>query len=223
MSDIFREVDEALQKEKAAKIWKDYGPVLIMGAITLVVFTGIFTAYRTWDSHQNKIETAKLVLAAEDKDIGAAMENAALDTRKGHKAIALMNAASKAATDNDFKKASSLYESVASDKSSPLDLRHLSTILYVRTTLLIKDKEDPDYKILIEKLEPVANSTKGTFQNIAKLETALLYGDGLGDYKSALAILNDLKDESNSSSIKEKAQALNHIYNYELSKNHDKK
>ena len=33
MSDIFREVDEALSREKAAKFWKIYGPTLIGCAI----------------------------------------------------------------------------------------------------------------------------------------------------------------------------------------------
>lgn len=216
MSDIFREVDEALQKEKAAKLWKEYGPTLILAAVVLVAATGITTAYRAWSSNTNKAETAKLVMAADEKDIAAAMERASGDTDSNHKAIALMNAASKAASDNNFAKAAELYGIVADDTGTPKDLRDSAIILHTRAILL--GKETPDYKVLVEKLKPIAASTRSPFTYIAKVELAVLYGDGLKDYGSALKSLDGIEEnETLSASIKEKAAALKRVYAYEQS------
>ena len=41
MSDIFREVDEALQRDKAEKFWKEYGNTLLMALVLLVIGTAI--------------------------------------------------------------------------------------------------------------------------------------------------------------------------------------
>lgn len=218
MSDIFREVDEALQREKAAKLWKEYGPTLILAAIVLVISTGITTAYRSWDTSRNQQETAKLVAASEQKDIAAAMEKAAQDTRDGHKGVALLNAAAKYADKKDFAKAAALYDTLSKDSAVPQDLRDLASIFYTRATLLAADGKAPDYKTLAERLMQAAENDKSAFQKQAKLEAALLYGNGLKDYTKALGLLKGLDEESTADSLKEKASALKHVYEYELSK-----
>ncbi len=218
MSDIFREVDEAMQKEKAAKLWKEYGPTLMLAAIVLVVSTGIGTAYRSWTSHENVKATTKLVMAAEEKDIAAAMEKAAQGTDDGHKIVALMNAAAKYASDQKFDKAADLYDSAAKDASAPSDLRDLSTILYVRAAQIAAPATDETgYKALADRLSPIAANEKSAFRLQAKLDAALLYGDGLKDYTKALDLLKGFDGESIADSLKEKATALKHVYEYESS------
>ena len=218
MSDIFREVDEALSKEKAAKFWKDYGPTLIGAAVILVLSTAATTGYRTWDSWRNKEETSKLVAAAEDKDIATAMEKAATETRGGHKAVALLNAAGKHAEKKEFAKAAAIYTSLADDGSAPSDLRDLSVVLGSRATILAAGEKAPDYKALAEKLLPVAKNEGSAFHLQAKLDAALLYGDGLKDYTTALDLLKGFDAEGAADSLKEKATALKHVYEYEASK-----
>lgn len=216
MSDIFREVDEALQREKAEKFWKEYGPTVILSIIVLILSTAGMTAYRTWDSWRNQQETQKLVAAANDTDIAAAMEKAASETRKGHEAIALMNAAAAHAAAKDFVKAAALYDQAASDKSTPDELRDLSAILSTRAAVLVGTA--PDYKALAEKLVTIAKNDKSVFQQQAKLDAALLYGDGLKDYTTALDLLTGFDADSISDSLKEKANALKHVYEFERGK-----
>lgn len=218
MSDMFREVDEALSREKAAKFWKSYGPTLIGCAIILVLSTAATTAYRTWDSSRNKEETSKLVFAAEEKDMAAAMEDAAKDTRDGHKAVALLNAAAKHAEKKEFSKAGELYNTVSMDASAPGDLRDLATIFYVRSKLLEEGSAKPDTKALLDQVLPVAKNDKSAFQLQAKLEAALLYGEGLKDYTSALDLLKGFDGDDASGSLQEKATALKQVYTYELAK-----
>ncbi len=217
MSDIFREVDEALSREKAAKFWKIYGPTLIGCAIVLVLSTAITTAYRTWDSSRDEEETSKLVFAAEEKDMAAAMEEAAKDTRDGHKAVALLNAAAKHAEKKEFAKAAELYNSVSTDTSAPGDLRDLSSIFYVRSKLL-EDGAKADNKELLDRLTPIAKNDKSAFHLQAKLEAALLYGEGLKDYTSALDLLKGFDGDEVTGSLQEKATALKQVYTYELAK-----
>ncbi len=218
MSDIFREVDEALQREKASKFWKEYGPTLVLAAIVLVLATAVTTGYRSWDTWRNKQETAKLVIAAEDKDMAAAMEKAAADTRDGHKVVALLNAAGTHAGKKEFAKAAELYNQAASDSSAPSDLRDLATVLYSRSALLAADDKTPDYKAQVEKLLPIAKDNGSAFQLQAKLDAALLYGDGLKDYTAALDLLKGFDAEDGQDSLSEKATALKHVYEYEAAK-----
>ncbi len=216
MSDIFREVDEALSREKASQLWKNYGPTLLMAAVVIVVSTAATTAYRTWDAWRDQQETSKIITAMESKDVSAALEAAAADTRSSHKALALMNAAAKSSVEKDFVKAATLYESVTSDSSAPDDLRDVAAIYGVRAQMLMKDAA-PDYNKLLEILLPVAQNSKSPFQLQAKLDAALLYGDGLKDYTKAIDLLKGLSESSAPDSLKEKATALQQVYAYELS------
>lgn len=217
MSDIFREVDEALQREKAAKFWADYGPTIILAAIVLVASTGITTAYRAWDKWRDEAETQKLVAAQSADDLVAAYEQVAGETRKGHEAIALLTAGHAAAEAKDFIKAADLYNRIVADTSTPSNLRDLATILAVRATQM-QDGAAPDYTSMAEKLLPITKDKKSAFRMQATLEAAALYGSGMQDYKTALDLLAAFEDDTASGSLKEKADALKHVYEFENAK-----
>lgn len=216
MSDIFREVDEALQREKAAQFWKKHGATLVIFALILIGGTGLTTAYRVWNENRNAAETSRLINAVESTDGIPALEKLAGDTRPGPATIARMNAAARLAADKKFADASKLYEQVADDTAAPADLRDLATILYVQSVQ--QTNAAPDYKALAEKLKKAANSKSGAFALKARLESALLYGDGLKDYASALKMLDGFEAPSVPASLQEKARALKHVYTYEQAK-----
>lgn len=218
MSDIFREVDEALQREKAEKFWKDYGPTIIASIIVLVLATAAMTGYRAWDKNQNQIETQKLLEAQDSKDLVTAYEEVAKETRKGHEAIALLTAGNEAAEAKDFERAADLYSRVVADNASPSDLRDLATILAARAIQLHGDAS-PNYSDLAGKLLPIAKNDQSAFQLQAKLDAAILYGDGMKDYKTAIELLDGFESDKVSGSMKEKANALKHVYEFEQSKN----
>lgn len=213
MSDILREADEALEREKFAKLWKEYGPVLILALIVLVISTAGFTAYRTWDASENHKETSTLLSALGNPE---ALEKAAGDTRKGHEAIALLNAAAIHADKKDFAKAAELYGRAAQDSKVSADLRDLASILQSRSTLLAAG-DKPDYKAALDIVLPVAKK-KGVFAQQAQLDAAALYGDGLKDYAAALELLKGFDKDSTSDSLQEKANALRHVYQFEQGK-----
>ena len=51
MSDIFREVEEEVRRDKAAEIWKKYGKLFILAAVLLVAGTAGWSA---WQQYQRK-------------------------------------------------------------------------------------------------------------------------------------------------------------------------
>lgn len=213
MSDIFREVDEALQREKAAKFWKERGPLLVGTALILIIGTGAGTAWRGWHESRNREETGRLIAAMENQDSVAALEKVAADAMSGQRALALMNAGARHATEKNFAKAAADYKQAADDAGAPADLRDLSAILSVQS--LQQTGEKHDFAAMIATLKPAATRKDGAFMLQAQLETALLYGDGLQDYKTALQILEGFEKVNAPASMQEKANALKHVYKYQ--------
>lgn len=222
MSDIFREVDEALQKEKAEKLWKEYGPILILAAVTLVLSTAAVTAYRSWDAWRSQQETQKLLQAMTSENMPAALADIAGDTRDAQDAIARMTAAAAHGEKKEFEQAASLYGEIANDKGAPDVFRDLAAILQTRS-LLMADPAKASDKQLLENLLPIAKNDDAAFQLQAKMDAALLYGEGQQDYASALSLLEGLEDADISASLKEKAMALKHVYEYEQSRTAEQK
>jgi hypothetical protein len=92
-------------------------------------------------------------------------------------------------------------------------LSGLAAVLYSRATQL--SGGETNYQSLLDILLPVAKDKKNPFSVQAKVEAALLYGDGLKDYTSALKLLEGFEKEAAPESLKEKALALKHVYEFE--------
>ena len=71
---------------------------------------------------------------------------------------------------------------------------------------------------MLDRLLPIAKNEKSAFHLQARLEAALLYGEALKDYTAALALLTGFDADKGTDSLQEKAQALKHVYEYELTK-----
>ena len=215
MTDLFRDVDEALQRERAARLWKEYGPVLVIGAVLLILATGAFSAYRAWSTEQKREATAQLVAAAEDKNPAPKLEQLAADSKGGYRIVALMNGAGKEADAGQFDKAAALYLKAADDDSAPGELRDLANIYYVRAVQLRESEADIDYQSLAARLDPIATNDKSPFMLQAKLDAALIHGDTLKNPAKALTMLDGFDAKNVPDSLKEKAAALTHVFSYE--------
>jgi len=212
MSDIFREVDEALEKEKMAKIWAEYGPVIVGAILALVLATAGWTGFNAWKTGQNEKATNALILALEG-DSPKEIESALMDfvqTAKGEpKTAALFRLAALKAQEKDFKSAADLYAQIK-DSTQDKKSNALASLFYVRSMLL--QTPDTDVTPLIAILEPIAQDKANPFSPMARLETAVLYGEGLKSYDKALGLLAGIEDAPISASLKEKANALIHVY-----------
>ena len=205
MSDIFREVDEALQQDKMLAIWKEYSSTIIAAIAILILSTALTTAYKNWDNKRDATETAKLINARSSDDPQTAIMDAVKDTRKGHKALGLMSAANLKLKAGKKAEAAKIYKQIATNKKSPRNLRDLARIYYIQNT-----DEKPD----IAMLKPLLSNDKSPWIWHARVEAAVITAHDKENYGQALKYLENFKDAKYiPATLKQRAIALEHVYN----------
>jgi len=211
MSDLLKEVDDALRAEKMEKFWKDNGPYLLGGAVLLVLFTGMFAAYNNWQMSHNTKQTAIIVAAMQDKKPETALEASIKDLKGQHKAMALLQIAGLKLQDGKSADALKLYQQVEADKSLPDLWRDLATMNAVRAEW--SEKVDATKaKDLFNRIKPLTD--KGNPWHLqASVQAAMIAGDNLNDPKTAVQLLRaPLEDPQAPEGLKAKARMLDHLY-----------
>lgn len=203
MSDIFREVDEALQREKMLKIWEEYRSTIIAAIAILILSTALTTAYKSWDASRDANETARLMDAMQSENPQASIQQVIKDTRNGHEALGRMSTAGLLLEEDKTAEAAELYKQVAEDGSAPKDFRDLARILYNQHT------PTPS----LDMLKPLLANEKSPWIWHARLQAATIAGQKNKDYAQALAYLKPFEDVTTIPlSLKQRAQAVAHVY-----------
>jgi hypothetical protein len=203
MSDIFREVDEALQQEKIEKLWAEYKTTIMAAIAILVLGTALTTAYRSWDAGRDAKETAKLLSAMQADNPEVALQEAIKNTRSGHEALGALSKAGLLIEENKKEDAVTIYKQIAENRSAPKDLRNLSRILYSQNT-----EENS-----IDILKPLLADEKSPWIWHARLQAAVTVAHTSNDYDQAIAYLKPFDEVTTIPlSLKQRAQALQHIY-----------
>ena len=211
MSDLLQDIDDALKREKAEKFWKENGPYLLGGAVMLVLFTGIFTAYNTWKMNRNIEQTGIIVAAMQSKSPVEGLEAAVKDLKGQHKAMALLQIAGLKLQDNKNDEALKLYRQVAADDSLPDLWRDLATLNAVRSEWSGKI-DVAKAKALFDEVKPLT-AKNNPWHLQAAIQAAMIAGDNLNDPKMAVELLRvPLEDPLAPANLKEKAKVLDHLY-----------
>ena len=132
---LILEIEEALKREKTEKLFTEYGPYILAGALLAILFTGIMSGYRSWESRANAENTALLMEAMDNKDQVKALEEVAPKLRPGQRAIALMTAANVLLSQDKPAEAKVIFGKTAADKALPAMYRDLAALMNVRLTL----------------------------------------------------------------------------------------
>lgn len=215
MSDLLQEIDDAIKREKAEKMWRENGPYLIGGAILLVVLTGVFAGWNSWKLQQDTRQTTLLVSAMETSYPETALQAAAQSLKGDHKALAQLQTAGLLAKDGKAAEALTLYKTIADGRGIPSVWRDLATLMAVRlqadTTL-----DTAKATALQAELKPLL-SKNNPWRLHAALQAALLAGDYQNDYTGAVKLLADpLHDKNSPPSLQTRAKALDHFYTMKL-------
>ncbi len=126
MSDIFREVEEDVRRERLEKLWKQYGDYII--AAVAAVAVGV-AGYKLWDRYefQQRLNAAKLYVvaqqAAEQGNVPAAQQSFAKLAKSGPSGYATMAKLSQANSllaAGNRTDAIAIYKSIADGDSSPI-------------------------------------------------------------------------------------------------------
>lgn len=194
MSDIFREVDEDIRKERYGKLWSTYGRYLI-GAVTLIIIGTV--AGVGWTSYQKSVKedrgdrfSAALALARGGSSGAAADAFAALaeDAGGGVGALARLQQAAALIDTGDTSAAIAAYDTLAEDGSSDRLLRDLARLLAAMHSLDSAGTEE-----LTDRLAPLIGDDSAYRFSARELQALVSYR--AGDVAGALNQFRALADD----------------------------
>lgn len=192
--EFIREVDEELQREKLALLWKRWGNLVIAGAVGIVLATAGWVGWQRWQESERRAEAARfaaveqLLVEGRDKDAAAALRGFAGEASAGFATLARLLAAAAAERANDPDAALADLEAVIRDpKADPL-LKEAAGLLEAAHRL---DREDP--KALAARLEPLA--VDGAPFRHAALQLLAAARLRAGEREAAVAALRRLAED----------------------------
>jgi hypothetical protein len=121
LSDIFREVEEEVRRERLEKIWKLYGDYIVAGIALLVIAVAGYELYTRYEANQ-RMQASENLLAAETAAAGGdyakatdAYATVAKDAPGGYAKMAKLGQASALLATGQRDEAIAIYKSVAAD------------------------------------------------------------------------------------------------------------
>jgi hypothetical protein len=194
MSDIFREIDEELRRDRLAQIWKRYASWIIAAAIALVAATAGVTFWREHQRSQRQAAgveyTNALSLAHAGKPEQAieALSKLGTGASDGHGLLARFEVATLKAQAGDKAASIAAYQAIADDGAVDPIYRDLATVLAALDGI---DEGEP--AAIIAKLQPIATGN-GPWRASA-LEITALAQLKSGDKAAALETYKRLADD----------------------------
>lgn len=195
MTDIFREVDEEIRKERYAALWKKYGPYVIGLAVLIVLAVA---GYQAWTAYQREqaIEASNAFAAANqqfyDGGHGAAVESLAKladPDAGGYGLLAAFRRADILAIDGEEAAAIEIWRRIA-EEAPQEDFRTLAELFVIMHRF---DEADPAE--LDSRLAGMAESDS-PFRTTA-LELQALLAVKQGDEARAAELYKEIADGAN--------------------------
>jgi hypothetical protein len=155
VSDIFREVDEEVRRERLEQLWKRYGNYIIAAAFLVLACVGGWRGYVYWQERKAAEAGAAYEAASALADGGkhseseAAFAKLASEGTAGYRNLARFREAAQLGL-SDPKGAVAAYDALAKDASLGQPVQDLAT---VRAALLLIDTAP--YQELRTRLEPL--------------------------------------------------------------------
>lgn len=220
MSDILREVDDAMRVERMTRLWHEHGRTIIMVLAAIILGTAFNAGWVAYKDHKARTQTSAILDALKSDNAEDQLKELATSLSGSGKGFAALDAAALAIKDGKFENALSYYSSVEQDKSVPADLRDLSTIQ--RVSLAMDHQKDVDADALLASLSPVATSKTSPWAPRALLVQALIKANLKQDYAGALEDVVALgAEQAAPPSLQAQAKALQDIYAYKAQTSSD--
>lgn len=194
VSDLLREVDEDLRREKFETLWRKYGgyalglAVLVVLAVAANVIWQHYSENRRAERARQYESALQLVVAGDAKAADMLLELAA--GNDGYAALARLHEAALKARAGDAAGAAAIYEELAADGSVDEHLRQLAVILLALHTA---DSAPPEQ--LTQRLQPLTEPSSPWRYSALELTALLAYR--AGDTARAQEILAGLADDLN--------------------------
>jgi hypothetical protein len=119
VSDIFREVEEEVRRERFGKLWKEYGDYIVAGACLIVIAAAGFQLWRSYDQRQRILASDQYAAAEQLLESGETTQAAdafgrlADSASGGYKALARLQHADALMASGERGDALGLYKQIA--------------------------------------------------------------------------------------------------------------
>ncbi len=203
MTDIFREVEEDVRRERIGKLWKAYGNYVIAAIVLLFVGIG---GWQLWERHEQE-ERAKVAAAfiaaqriSNPQAAAGAFVDVARTAPKGYASVARLAEAAAMAASGQQASAIDLYKQIAKDDSGPIGM-----VARLRAAWAMSDNVSrTDLEDLLKPLNQPGSAWRENAQEV------LAYADYRAmDMKSALARFSELAaDPQAPDSTRRRAEAM---------------
>lgn len=193
MTDIFREVEEDVRRERYERLWKKYGDYAIAGAAVVVIAVAGFQLWRVYDQRQ-RARTSDAYLAAQQLfDNGQATEaedafaKLQKDAPRGYAAVAKLQEADAMVAAGNVADAVVIYKQIAAGKDDIL----AGTARIRAGWALVDTASKSDVAALLAPLAGATNPWRAPAREI------LAYADfRAGDTKAALGEYESLATDA---------------------------
>jgi len=195
VADIFKEVDEDLRRDRAAKVWRKYGSFMIGGAVAVVLATAGYQAWNWWYTKTQTELSDRYAAAAQliergDSDAAIAEFGTLADSDGGYATLAAFNQARLLADSGDKAAAIEIWDRLAGSSAAGPAFQGVATLLSV-----MHQMEDGDPAALEARLTPLSEADGG-FQEVA-LELIATLALRQGDSARAREIYTQISDDPN--------------------------
>jgi hypothetical protein len=203
VTDIFREVEEDVRRERIQKIWQAYGSYIV--AAVALLFLGI-GAWQVWDRHQQQ-ERAKVAAAfiaaqriSNPQAAASAFADIARTAPRGYASVARLSEAGAMMASGQQSSAIDLYKQIARDDSGAIGM-----VARLRAAWALADSASRDQ--LQDLLRPL-NQPGSAWRQVA--QEVLAYADYRAmDIKSAQTKFAALAaDPQAPDSLRRRAEAM---------------
>jgi len=203
VTDIFREVEEDVRRERVEKLWKAYGNYLI--AALVLLFAGI-GGWQLWERHeqQERAKVAATFIAAQritnPQAAAGAFVDIARDAPKGYANVARLSEAGAMFASGQQGSAIALYKQIAQDDSGTIGM-----VARLRAAWALADSANrADLAELLKPLDQPGSAWRENAQEV------LAYADYRAmDTKSALARYTSLSiDPQAPDALRRRAEAM---------------
>ncbi len=196
MADIFKEVDEDLRRDNAAKVWKKYGALIIGAAVVVILAVAGLQVWRAYDLDQRGKRSDQFATALDAAATGdtvsaqEALRGLSDPTAGGYRGLAAFEEARLRADNGDIDGAIVIWDRLAETSSLGESLQAAAVILSV-----LHQIDTGDAQALRQRLEPL--TTEGQAYRAAALELSALLALRQGDQEAARTLYSSIADDRN--------------------------
>jgi hypothetical protein len=192
VSDIFREVDEEIRKERYATLWKKYGAYVIAAAVVLVLAVAGYQGWQQWQRSQalsasDSYNAAVTQLEQGNTEQGLQQLGELADpSGDGYALLAAFRRAELLAEQGSTQEAVAIWNEIAGSGGSD-PLRQLADVFAVMHQV---DSGDPDQ--LAGRLQPLAAEDSPYRWTALELQATLAHKQG--DDDQAIELFKQIAD-----------------------------